>query len=36
MNTIYVTYIPISEKQMSAFHNSNCMLLVHIYWNLFI
>jgi hypothetical protein len=28
-------YIPISESQMSAVHNSNCMLLDHIYWNLF-
>jgi len=25
-------YIPISENQTSAVHNSNCMLLDHIYW----
>jgi hypothetical protein len=28
-------YIHISENQMNAVHNSNCMLLVHIYWDLF-
>jgi hypothetical protein len=28
-------YIPISENQTSAVHNSNCMFLDHIYWNFF-